>query len=123
MPSSLASTRPTGMPPRPPMVIARAWNGCANSNCTHAGPPPCGAGMVTAEFKSSSSSAAASMAPAFVVAFGLKVSHVGFRRRGAIGHNRAVAVIGGVRLRAAAASTAPGCGSARCLKAAAAACR
>ena len=38
----------------PAREMARALNGCANSYCNHAGPPPAGAAMVTAVFKSSS---------------------------------------------------------------------
>ena len=69
-PLSLARMRPTGMPPRPAIEIARAVNGCANSYCTHAGPPSAGAAIVSAVFRSSSQSGVASIAPAFVVACG-----------------------------------------------------
>jgi len=41
---------PFALLPRPPIVIARALKGFGKPNCTHAGPPSFGAGIVSRVF-------------------------------------------------------------------------
>jgi hypothetical protein len=69
--SSPASTRPNGTPlPRDASDSARTVIGSAKVSWIHAGPPPAGGRTVSEVLRSSSSSAAPSTAPAFVVTVG-----------------------------------------------------
>jgi hypothetical protein len=61
---------PLALPPRPPIVNARAVNGSAKVNFTQAEPPSVGAGMTSVELRSPSNKGAPSTAPVFVVTVG-----------------------------------------------------